>query len=450
MLMQEAKGTARALRQEVGQLHITQERMSEKPPPVESMLDALDGAIEMMSVLEAPASLAPAHSKERRVRIDIATLLFDVAPNAKLGIEPGAGTEVFGVELELRRVLDLLVKQSGADGNSPSTINVHRETDWVVISVGLGPEGMATRDLEHRWLNRMAMRNGGRVEITGNETKLFLPADAESGQQEIQQLRKELEQAQQLGAVYAKELAEAFAFTSGDSTLPGPVTTAVQADEARLRLFVVSSNMLGRSLRQTTEGLRGDITRLTRVLGENHEVVASLLARQVAYGELVSDLDRIAKVNCDEPSKPVDLAELLREAINSADGRAQRQEVTLTVRVSGSFTLTTRPTVMALAIRSLLDLAIQSTPRRGPVAIELRRDDTPDAKRYCLEVTDGGPQIPDAALAGLLQGTVDPSSLGRPSALSWLALGASAMGLGIGPALGGSPDQRSSIRLTFG
>jgi signal transduction histidine kinase len=450
LLMQEARGTARALRQEVGQLQVAQERVSEQPPPVETMLDALDGAIEMMSVLEAPSSPGQGHSKERRVRVDIVTLLFDVAPNAKLAIEPGAGTEVFGVEQELRRMLNLLVKLSGSDGDAPSVISVHRETDWVIVSIGLGPEGIATRALEHRWLNRMALRHGGRVELTGNETKLYLPADAESGQQEIRQLRKELEQAQQLGAVYAKELAEAFTFASGDSGLPAPTSIAQPIDEARLQLFVAGTNVLARSLRQTTELFKADHNRLSRLLGEQHELVVALQSRLIAYGEFVTDLDRISRVNYDEPTKPINLVELLREVVDSADGRAKRQDVSLTLQAEGSFTLTTRATVLALLLRSIIDQAVQATPRRSEVVITLHRDDTPDAKRYSLHIVDGGPPIPDATLPGLLQGTTDPSAIGRPSALSWLTLGATAKALGLSIEVGESTAQRSEVRLTFG
>ncbi|HEY5955397.1 MAG TPA: sensor histidine kinase, partial [Polyangiaceae bacterium] len=133
LLMQEARGTARALREEVGQLKGGQERVSDPAPPVDSMLDALDGAIEMMSALDGPLHTALGHGKDRRGRIDIATLVFDIAPNAKIAIEPGAGTEVFGVENELRRVLTLLIKQSGSDTNATSPIEVRREGDWVVI-----------------------------------------------------------------------------------------------------------------------------------------------------------------------------------------------------------------------------------------------------------------------------------------------------------------------------
>jgi two-component system, OmpR family, sensor kinase len=449
LLMQEARGTARALRQEVGQLQVAQERGGDPGPPVETMLDALDGAIDMMTVLEAPSSVGQAHSKERRVRIDVVTLLFDVAPNARLAIEPGAGTEVFGVEPELRRMLNLLVKLSGSDDNAPSVISVHRETDWVIISVALGPEGMATRALEHRWLNRMALRHGGRVELTGNETKLFLPADAESGQQEILQLRKELEQAQQLGAVYAKELAEAFTFTSGDSGLPAPSSLAQPSAEAKLKLLVVSGAIIARTLRQTTELLKGDVNRISRLLGEPHELVNALQSRWVAYGELVADLDRIGRVTPEEPTKPLALDELLREVANSAEGRAKRQEVTVALDLGDHFTLTTRPTVLTLLLRSLFDQAIQSTPRRSNVTISLRRDDTPESKRYLLRVVDGGPPIPDVALPGLLQGTADASAIGRPSVLSWIVIGATTEALGLSVEVGESIAQRSEVRLTF-
>lgn len=450
LLMQEARGTARALRQEVGQLQFTQERVSDPPPAVEGMLDALDGAIDMMSALESPTGTAThSHGKERRVRIDIATVLFDLAPNARLAIAPGAGTEVFAVEQELKRMLGLLAKQSGSEGTSQSTISVHREDEWVVICVGLGPEGMPTRDLEHRWLNRMALRHGGRVELTGNETKLYLPADAESGHEEIRQLRKELEQAQQLGAVYAKELAEAFTFAKSDSVLPAPANIQ-PSDEDRLRLLVAASGALHRNLRTTTEQLKSDVTKLSRLLGEGHELVGQLGARLLSYGELVVDLERMARVVQEEPERSIDLAELLREVANSADGRSQRQEVSLSLETEGAFPLKSRPSIVSLLLRSLLDQSLQATPRGGKVRITLRRTDTPEHRSYGIAISDGGPQIPDFAVAGLLQGTADPSSFGRPSALSWIALGAAAAALGVAVETGESPTAATEIRLTIG
>jgi signal transduction histidine kinase len=295
----------------------------------------------------------------------------------------------------------------------------------------------------------MALRHGGRVELTGNETKLYLPADAESGQQEIKQLRKELEQAQQLGAVYAKELAEAFTITAGDSGLPAPISAAQPSAEARLKILVVSGSVLGRSLKQATEALKGDVGRLSRLLGEQHELVLALQARWVAYGEIVADLDRIGRVAQDEPPKVHDLAELLREVVNSAEGRAQRQDVELVLQADEGLTLKTRASVLTLLLRNLFDQAIQATPRRSNVTITLRRDDTPEAKRYSLRIMDGGPPIPDGALPGLLQGTADPSAIGRPSALSWIVVGATTEALGLTIEVGESASQRSEVRLTF-
>ena len=442
--MQEARGTARALREEVGQLKTGQERVSSQAPPVDSMLDALDGAIEMMSALEVPTGTALAHGKDRRGRIDIAALLFDIAPNAKIGIEPGAGTEVFGVELELRRVLALLVKQSGSDTNTSAAIDVRRESDWVVVSVGIGPEGMSTRDLEHRWLNRMATRHGGRVELSGNVTRLYLPADTSSGQQEILQLRKELEQAQQLGAVYARELAEAFAVSTDApaSVMPDSKRTS----EPPLRILVSSTASVVRLLRSTTDALRLDVARAARALGEHHEIALALSTRLIAYGELISDLERIAQVPLDEPPRMIDLAVLLRQVTDSADARARRHDVALILNCDPTIRLSSRPQVLGLLVRSLLDQAIASTPRSGSVEVVAGAG---CESGVLLSIVDGGPIVPEGAHEALLLGLADPSAIGRPGALSWTAAGAAARTLGINVEVGVSSNRRSEVRLAI-
>lgn len=444
LLMQEARGTARALRDEVGQLKIGQERQSDEAPPVDSMLDALDGAIEMMSALEAPVGPALGHGKDRRGRIDIAALLFDLAPNAKISIEPGAGTEVFGVELELRRVLDLLIRQSGSDSKTSSGIEVRREGDWVIVSVAIGPEGMSTRDLEHRWLNRMAGRHGGRVEFAGNVTRLCIPADSSSGQQEIQQLRKELEQAQQLGAVYARELAEAFAVSV---VTPVPVSTEARSpSELALRMLISTSAALMRTLRSNTDALRQDALKVARALGETHELAVSLNGRLLAYGEVISDLERIARVTIDDPPRSVELAPLLREVVDAADGRARRHEVRLSYDCGPGLRATSRPQILSLLVRALIDQAILSTPRNGQVEVSVA---STGSNGVGMRFVDGGPIVPAATQHALLSGEVDPSTIGRPAALSWITAGACAMTLGLGVDVGETQDRRSEVRLTF-
>lgn len=447
LLMQEARGTARALREEVSQLKTGQERLSDQAPPVDSMLDALDGAIEMMSALEVPTGPALGHGKDRRGRIDIAALLFELAPNAKIAIEPGAGTEVFGVELELRRVLAVLLKLSGSDTNATSAIDVRRDTDWVIVSVALGPEGMSTRDLEHRWLNRMATRHGGRVELTGNVTRLYLPADTSSGQQEILQLRKELEQAQQLGAVYARELAEAFAVST--EAPPSVIPESRRPSDPPLRVLTSAAASVLRALRSATDGLRQDAAKAARILGDQHELTVALSQRLLAYGELISDLERIARVSLEEPPRSIELALLLREVLDSADGRARRNDIALALECEASLRVSVRPQILGLLVRSLLDQAISSTPRSGLVEVKAVARAFEGTSTVTIHIADGGPIVPDGTHEALLLGLADPSAIGRPGALAWTAAGAAAKTLGVTVEVGESVTRRSEVRLTL-
>src|SRR5688500_5593079 len=91
LLAQEARGAAKALREGVGSLQ--QPQRMDSMAPVETTLDELDDAIGKLSELQSgPRSAA------RRGRIDLAALLYQVAPNARISMQPGEGTEVFGEE----------------------------------------------------------------------------------------------------------------------------------------------------------------------------------------------------------------------------------------------------------------------------------------------------------------------------------------------------------------
>src|SRR3984957_17085525 len=91
LLTQEAQGAAERLRKGVSAL-------TQAPPPpgidpsgVDATLSALDDAMKMLSNLHAQ----PVSVRGRRGRIDLASLLWEVAPEARVAIAPGAGTEVF-------------------------------------------------------------------------------------------------------------------------------------------------------------------------------------------------------------------------------------------------------------------------------------------------------------------------------------------------------------------
>jgi hypothetical protein len=223
LLAQEARGAAKALRE--GVIQLKQPELREATPRVETTLDALDDAIGRLSELQSGGRGAP-----RRGRIDLAALLYQVAPTARIAMQPGDGTEVSGEENELRRMLHVLVNETSNPAERTATsspeVRIRRENDWVKISVDLGPDTSATSELERRWLSRMALRHGGRLELEGGTQTIVLPADG-SGE-EVNELRKELEQAQQLGEAYARELAAVFARQQ-------PRAVSERADEVNVR-----------------------------------------------------------------------------------------------------------------------------------------------------------------------------------------------------------------------
>src|SRR5271170_7672772 len=146
LLTQEAAGAAERLRMGVQVLK------SNVPPPLEggaapvdATLDALDDAMRMLSNIHK----VPSNVRGRRGRIDLAALLWEVAPEARVSIEPGGGTEISGDEAEIRRMMHLLVGHGSGAG---SAVTVRRDGDDVCVSVVLGPDSSATADTERAWL----------------------------------------------------------------------------------------------------------------------------------------------------------------------------------------------------------------------------------------------------------------------------------------------------------
>src|SRR5262249_2395485 len=142
LLTQEAQNAAERLRVGVQFL-----RTHAPPPPspsddpaqgVETSLDALDDVMRMLSNLNQRASQqASVTPGLRRGRIDVAALLVELAPDARVSIEPGSGTEVYGDEADFRRMLQVLVGHGGGEGAS---VTVRRDGEDVRVSVALGPD----------------------------------------------------------------------------------------------------------------------------------------------------------------------------------------------------------------------------------------------------------------------------------------------------------------------
>ncbi len=377
LLAQEARGAAKALRTEVQELRAPGEARP-TPPPVQTSLDALDDTIEMLSALNAER-----RGRGRRGRIDLAALLCEIAPSARISIEPGSGTEVFGDEAELRRMLHLLVGQSS--GNLPTRseaeITIRRQGDFVRIGTNLGPDTSALGELEHRWLSRMALRHGGSLELEGGTQSILLQADGASDQREVTELRKELAQAQQLGEAYARELASVL--TSGEIRTETPPAGA--RDPGRF------------------EGIRSMCAALRRVL------------RGVpAAQELVLELGQVADASLDEAPSDLDLGAVLSQTARSLDGLAARAGIELVVETVGPVGLNRPKALIELLVKSLVSQAIAATPRGG----EVRATAMATELGPVLTVTDGGPAIPEVSRQDILRHRIDPTSLGRPAGIA--------------------------------
>jgi two-component system OmpR family sensor kinase len=415
LLAQEARGAAKALRNE---LHAP--RLEPRPSgvPVETTLDALDDTIDMLAQLNSGS-----RGKGRRGRIDLAALLYEVAPAARLSIEPGAGTEVFGDENELRRMLNLLVTQASATaGSGPSAetvVTIRRQGDLVRISVELGPDTSATGELERRWLSRMALRHGGRVELEGGTQSIYLQADGASDQREVTELRKELEQAQQLGEAYARELAAVLA--SGDvRTEPPPAPAADELE--RFEGVQSAAAALHRMLRGWVDGLRSDIATLSLP----NDATQALSLRAQSAQELLGELQALSECPVDEPKQSLDLVPLLREALARVEARAEREGVECSGSFPETLLVTGKRRLLELLLDSALGHAIAATQKGGSVVVTCFGSELGPI----VTVADGGPVVPESLRGDVAHHRVDPTALGRPAGISLVAADAAARALG--------------------
>ncbi|MCC6213534.1 MAG: HAMP domain-containing histidine kinase [Polyangiaceae bacterium] len=419
LLAQEARGAARALRE--GMVQIQKPELRDSLAPVETSLDALDDAIELLSTLQSSAA------KGRRGRFDVAAMICKLAPDARIGLEPGAGTEVVGEEAELERMLHVLVRRGGGGLDTSSReVQVRRIGDWVRVSVELGPDEGPVNEVEQRWLARMATRHGGRVELEGSTQSLVLPADGASDQREMAALRKELEQAQQLGEAYARELAQVLTFgadTRPPSVIPAPPGEAMVE---RFDLLLALARSVAPVLRRTVEGQRADAAAVAAALGDGNELVQSIQRRVSQSHELLGELERVAR--CPEPDTESDLVleELVSEVIEAAGARAARHGVRLTRGASATVRVRTLRRVLALGLRAIVDQAIAATPRDAVVTITARR--SPLGAE--LEVVDGGPTVVGSSHADLVQSRLEPQALGRPGGVGLLVAHTAAARLG--------------------
>ncbi len=446
LLTQEAQGAAERLRKGVQVL------LTNIPPPpgpgepgVDQTLDALDDAMKMLSSIHH----RPVGGRGRRGRIDLASLLWEVAPEARVSLEPGSGTEVFGEEAELRRMLHMLV---GPGSSAGSAVTLKRDGEEVRLAVTLGPDSSVTSDTERAWLSRMAIRYGGRYELEGGSEILTLPADGSSERHERDALRKELDEARKQGEAYARELAAIFGQseepTMTQSSFPPMATPALDkfgvitriaggiAAELRGMLSPVGWDLLAlrasptpvqpSTARLAPEAITASDARAAATAGgAGEDRLEAIQRRLMQVQDFIAELAGIGELDATEASTEVDIVEIARTAVRLAKPRAERLGVELslvTVPDAPDVRASTRaaPRAVAAMLRELVSHALAATPRGKQAIVTVASAPATDTSSFGVRITvdDGGASLPAAARRSFLNLELVPGTYGRPTSLA--------------------------------
>jgi len=426
LLTQEAQGAAERLRKGVTALTQAPPAPGADASGVDATLSALDDAMRMLSNLHN----RPVNVRGRRGRIDLASLLWEVAPEARVSIEPGSGTEVFGDEAEIRRMLHVML---GHGSGSGSAVTIKREGDEVVVGVVLGPDTSVTDHTERAWLGRMAIRYGGRFELAGSQEVLALPAEGVDARDDVAKLRKELDEARKQGEAYARELAAVWA--AGDeplaqSSYPPPATPAADRHAAVSRLaggiaatLRAMLSPVGRELadvRAATSTRRSSPDLEAAARESVEERLESIRRKLLAVQDFVGELAAIGESDPRELQREVDLFDVVRAEVRILEARAARSGVEISVRTipdePGARAPTrVSPRSVGALVREVVAQAISATPRGSGVSILVHAGGSEEGLGARMVVDDGGTILPAAARRALLALEVEPGTFGRPS-----------------------------------
>jgi two-component system, OmpR family, sensor kinase len=387
---------------------------------LDATLDALDDAMKMLSSLHQK----PLAVRGRRGRIDLASLIWEVAPDARVSIEPGSGTEVFGDEGDLRRMMQVLVGQGTGAG---SAVTIKREADDVRIAVVLGPDSSATAETERAWVSRMAIRYGGHYELEGGAEVLSLPADGVSERNERESLRKELDEARKQGEAYARELAAVFSqeeATTRPSTMPpmhvssaGP-SGGVDRFSALVRfaggIAAELRHVLSPAARQVPPPRAPDAPPASMADGSSQERWDTVRRALSRAQDFVGALASLGGLDPGEPSTEIDLLEAARSTATTLAGRAEKGGVS--IRIVGETPVVARTGARGAAIlfRELVEQAIASSPRESEVLITVATG--PDHGPR-VTVDDAGTPLPASARRAFVNLELEPGTYGRSTSV---------------------------------
>jgi signal transduction histidine kinase len=397
LLAQEARSAADLLRKGVSGLTLTTSpQISEVSSTLDSTFDVLDDTMRTLTSLHAGPP-----TSSRRGRIDVAALLFELAPSASISLEPGSGTEVFADEAELRRMFQVLVSlggATGATGPGVAPLTVRRQGEDIRIAVALGPDSSGAARMEQAWLHRMAVKLGGSLHLEGGELALALPAGADQERREVNELRRELAAAQEQGEAYARELASMF--SKSDSSAPPTIHAPTSVDP---------SHALSNLCRAVGERLQPELHAINRALVSAGEEGAA--KRLQSLQVLTEELLHFAHVAPSESSVPRDLSLVARSALADLGARAERRGVEVKLDVAG-LVAAVRPSAAEALLYLLLSQAIEASPRETTVLLSL----SVEGESIRLQVDDAGPAIPASVRDALVSLDADSAAVGRPEA----------------------------------
>lgn len=379
---------------------------------VDASLDALDDVMKMLSNLNQRQPNAHPNAAPRRGRIDLAALVVEVAPAARVSFEPGGGTEVYGDEADFRRMIQVLIGHGTGEGAS---VTIRRDGDDVRITTTLGPEISPTASTERAWLSRMAVRYGGRHDLEGGTEAIVLRADGASERSERESLRRELDEARKQGEVYARELAamvERGEEVTTSSSVPPPLGVP-QGDRFETITKVCAG--VAAELQAALAPLSRDLAGLRR-----HEVtdeqLATLRRRASFTKELVASLRSVGSVPAHELATEIDLLEVARAAAREGSGFGERTGVKVVVRAQDDdrrvYVRGGAKAVTALA-RELVAHAVAASPNDGVVELAVSGDE--GGPRFVVD--DGGSPLPASGRRAFLALEAQAGQYGRPSAL---------------------------------
>lgn len=450
LLTQEAQNAAERLRVGVQTLR------TQAPPPVDvvvqedpghhvdASLDALEDVMKMLSNLNQRQSSSQLAAAPRRGRIDLASLIVEVAPEARVSIEPGGGAEVYGDEADFRRMLQVLIGHGTGEGAS---VTVRRDGDDVRVSNSLGPDASPSAGTERAWLNRMALRYGGRHELEGGNETLVIPAEAAADRSEREALRKELDEARAQGEVYARELAAVFEqgeeLATASSAPPAPGAPTVDRFAAITKVCAGVASELRAALGPLTR----DLAALRR-----HEVTdeqLDTLRRRLSHTqELVASLGSIGSLPPGELETEVDLVDVARVAARDGNVLGERTRVSVIVKSSEAPHVYARCGARALAAlaRELVTHAVAASPKGSTVEISLAKD----ATGARLIVDDAGPPLPASARRTFLALETHAGQYARPSGLPIFMAAELAACVGARLELSDAPPREPAAAATAG